>query len=304
MRSATHFLTHPKDFLSSFLKKYGSFLPDPIYLRWQYRLLMGKKLNLSHPRTFNEKLQWLKIHNRKPEMTAMVDKFAVKDYVAEKIGKEYVIQTLGVWYSLEEVEWDSLPNSFVLKTTHGGGGTGVVVVKDKSKVSREETLNKLRWSFEQDGGYVTYREWPYKNVPKRIIAEKYVVDQTTGDLRDYKFYCFDGKPKAMLVASERFTSDHPYFDYFDMEKNHLPFTQGGENNPKTPKLPDQFDKMKELAASLSVGIPHVRVDFYEANGQVFFGELTFYDSSGYAKFEPEEWDGIFGSWIKLWSPII
>lgn len=298
MRSPFYFLSHPKDFLSSFLCKFGRLIPDSTFLKWQYRLMMGKKLNLKNPRTYNEKLQWLKINNRKPEMTAMVDKYAVKEFVEEKIGKEYIIPTLGVWNSLEEVDWDSLPKNFVLKTTHGGGGTGVVVVKDKTKVNRKETLNKLKRSFNKSV-YATCREWPYKYVPRRIIAEEYIVDDTIGDLRDYKFYCFNGEPKVMLVATERFTADHAFFDYFDMDKNHLPFTQGGMNNPNTPELPKNFDTMRELSAKLSDGIPHVRVDLYEANGKIYFGELTFYDSSGYAAFDPEEWDEIFGDWLKI-----
>lgn len=298
MRSPFFFITHPKEFLGSLLKSYGYFVPDSVYLRLQFRLMTGKKLNLKNPRTFNEKLQWLKINNRDPRMTVMVDKFAVKDYVAKAIGKEYIIPTIGVWDSLDKVEWDLLPKSFVLKTTHGGGGTGVVIVKDKSTTSREETIDKLRLSFDKNG-YTAYREWPYKNVPKRIIAEEYVVDNSIGELRDYKFYCFDGEPKVMLIASERFAKGHAYFDYFDMSKKHLPFTQGGENNPVTPNLPSQFEEMRKLAAKLSAGMPHVRVDFYEANERIFFGELTFFDSSGYAAFSPEKWDEIFGEWLKL-----
>ena len=133
----------------------------------------------------------------------------------------------------------------------------------------------------------------------RVIAEQFMIDDTTGDLRDYKYYCFDGEPKMMLIATERFTSVHAYFDYFDMHKNHLKFTQGGENNPITPELPEQFDEMRELAAKLSKGIRHVRVDFYVANGHVYFGELTFFDSCGFAAFDPEEWDTTVGNWIKI-----
>lgn len=269
---------------------------DETYLKLMFYFSMGYKLDLKNPKTFNEKLQRLKLDERKPEYTRMVDKYAVKDYVSSIIGSDYIIPTLAVWDRVEDIDLSVLPDKFVLKTTNGGGSTGVIICTDKKSFNLEEAKRKLSKSLSSNI-YIHSREWPYKNVVPKIIAEEYVVDKSTGDLRDYKYYCFNGEPKAMLVATERFTLGHAYFDYFDMEKNHLPFTQGGKNNPKTPVLPEQFDTMKDLASKLSEGLKHIRVDFYVANGHIYFGELTFFDSSGFAPFEPKEWDTIFGNWI-------
>ena len=249
---------------------------DEVYLKLLYYFRMGRRLNLKNPTTYNEKLQWIKLHDRNPRYTMMVDKFAVKDYVASLIGSEYIIPTLAVWDKTDDIDLSALPDKFVLKTTNGGGGCGVVICTDKKSLDLEAAKRKLAHSLSSNI-YINSREWPYKNVVPRVIAERFMIDDTTGDLRDYKYYCFDGEPKLMLIATERFTSAHAYFDYFDMHKNHLKFTQGGDNNPITPDLPEQFDEMKELAAKLSKGIRHVRVDFYVANGHVYFGELTFFD---------------------------
>lgn len=271
---------------------------DEVYLKLLYYFRMGRRLNLKNPTTFNEKLQWIKLHDRDPRYTMMVDKFEVKDYVASLIGSEYIIPTLAVWDKIEDINLSTLPDKFVLKTTNGGGGCGVVICADKKSLDLEAAKRKLAHSLSSNI-YINSREWPYKNVVPRVIAEQFMIDDTTGDLRDYKYYCFDGEPKMLLIATERFTSAHAYFDYFDMHKNHLKFTQGGENNPITPDLPEQFDEMKELAAKLSKGIRHVRVDFYVANGHVYFGELTFFDSCGFAAFNPKEWDTTIGNWIKI-----
>ena len=262
-----------------------------------FRLKMGYKLNLKNPQTFNEKLQWLKLYNRKPEYTRMVDKSEAKTVAENILGKGYVIPTLGVWDKFEDIDFNSLPDSFVLKTTNGGGGGGIIICRDKSKLNLASAAEQLKSSLKASI-YRNLKEWPYKNVKPRILAEKFMVDES-GELRDYKFYCFNGEPKVFLVASERFSRHRTYFDYFDMEGNHLPLTQGGMNNPVTPALPSTFEEMKQVAKKLSHGLPHVRIDLYNVDGIVYFGEFTFFDSSGFERFTPEEWDNIFGGWLQL-----
>lgn len=278
-------------------------VPDKLYLKLMFRLKMGYWMDFANPKTFNEKLQWLKLYNRRPEYTKMVDKFAVKEYVANLIGEEHIIPTLGVWDRFEDIEFDKLPNQFVLKTTHGGGGGGVVICKDKSLFDVYAAKKKLEKSMKQCI-YQSLREWPYKNVPRRIIAEQYMTDIVSddnpyGDLIDYKFYCFDGEVKVCMIATERYSQTGVCFDYFDKEFNRYPFEQGGPNSKKRIEKPELLDEMLAVAAKLSAGIPHVRVDLYCVDKQVYFGELTMFDSSGFAEFNPVEWNYTFGSWIEL-----
>jgi hypothetical protein len=291
------YFREPKNILIGLLNHCGGILTDKAFLKCQYYLQMGKKLDIDNPQTYNEKLQWLKLYNRKPEYTIMVDKYAVKDYVASKIGEEYVIPTLGVWDRPEDIDWLSLPQQFVLKTTHGGGSTGVVVCRNKNTFDREEAVKKLNRSLKQDI-YKTLREWPYKNVKKRIIAEKYIEDKKTGELADYKFFCFDGEVKALFVGTERGSGDVK-FDYYDSEYNHLDLVQYHPMSDHQLPKPCNFELMKKLASQLSKGIPQIRVDLYECNGRVYFGELTFFHHGGIVPFHPESWDYTFGSWITL-----
>lgn len=280
----------------SLLKHFGRWVPDRAYVKLMYYSKMGCHLNLESPSTFNEKLQWLKLYDRRPEYTTMVDKYAVKKYVASIIGDEYIIPTLGVWDSPDEIDWNCLPNQFVLKTTHGGGNTGVIVCKDKTVFDRTRAIRKLKESLKQDI-YRTLREWPYKNVQRRIIAEEFIQDNN-GDLPDYKFFCFDGKVKALFIGTER-SSGNVKFDYFDADFNHLNIIQSHPMSGKNIPKPENFEEMKEVASKLSNGIPHVRVDLYNVNGKVFFGELTFYHHGGIVPFHPDKWDEIFGSWITI-----
>lgn len=290
-------LCNPRMIAEALLKK-SAFLfhDDKLYLTLLWWCQMGYKIDWEHPRTFCEKLQWLKLYDRKPEYTRMVDKYAVKEYVSGLIGEEHIIPTLGVWDRVEDIEWDLLPAQFVLKTTNGGGGSGVVVCKDKQGLNLAGAIKTLTQSQNQDI-YTNLREWPYKNVPRRIIAEQYMEDDS-GELRDYKFYCFHGVPKVMLLASNRFT-DHN-FNYFDMDFKPLPIVST-EGRPSDARMvrPSCFDEMKVLAAKLSQGFPHIRVDLYCCNEKVYFGELTLYDSSGYDDLNSEEWNRRFGDWITL-----
>lgn len=298
IKKIKNYFSHPNHILLALLIKYGAWIPDSLYLQMVFYLKMKKRLDLKNPQTFSEKLQWLKLYNRRPEYTTMVDKFAVKEYVSKIIGNQYVIPTLGVWDSPEEIDWDTLPEQFVLKTTHGGGNAGVVICKSKKAFDKQNAIERLKKSFKQDIS-TSLREWPYKNVTRRIIAEQYMVDsQNTEDLPDYKFFCFDGEVKALFVGTERGTGDVK-FDYFDAEFNHLDLIQQHPMSGRIIPKPTQFEQMKELASKLSRDIPHVRIDLYEVNGKVFFGEMTFFHHGGVVPFHPEKWDYEFGSWIKL-----
>ena len=273
-------------------------LPDELYLKVKFRQLMGKKLNLKNPQTFSEKLQWLKLYDRRPEYTTMVDKYAVKGYVAKIIGDEYIIPTLGVWDRPEDIDWDSLPNQFVLKCTHDSGG--LVICRDKSKLDKKAATTKLRKTLKQNY-YRKWREWPYKDVPRRIIAEQYIEPAPDlKDLPDYKFFCFDGEVKALFVATDRQKEgEEVKFDFFDADFNRLPFKQGHEHAAVTPRKPKNFEVMKKAAAQLSKGLPHARVDLYEVGDKVLFGEITLFHFSGLVPFRPEEWDKVFGDMLTL-----
>ena len=274
-----------------------NWLPDIIFLKMMYRFSMGKKLNLKDPKTFNEKIQWLKLYDRREAYSEMVDKYLVKFYVEKIIGKEYIIPTYGVWDNFEEIDFDMLPNQFVLKCTHDSGG--LVVCKNKDELNFAEARKKINRCLKTKYFY-SGREWPYKNVKPRIIAEQYMEDCETGELRDYKFFCFNGCVKLLFVASDRQNKDvETKFDFFDAEFNHLDLKNGHPNSVNQIKKPVNFDLMKQLASQLSAGIPHLRVDFYEVNGKVYFGELTFSHWSGMVPFDPPQWDYKLGSYIEL-----
>jgi hypothetical protein len=272
-------------------------LPDKLYLSIQYRANFGKKLNWKAPRTFNEKLQWMKLYDRNPDYCQMVDKYAAKQFAASKIGSEYVVPALaGPWDDFDEIDFDTLPDQFVLKTTHDCGG--VLICKDKKSMDYQAAKNFIQGHLQQNY-YLTCREWPYKNIKPRIFAEEYLSEMDE-DLKDYKFFCFDGVPKLMFIASERQSEvEETKFDFFDMDFNHLPIINGHPNASCMPMKPRNFEQMKALASVLSQGIPHLRVDFYECNGRLYLGELTFSHWGGFVPFEPSEWDEILGSWISL-----
>lgn len=287
--------------LDSFVVHFLPFLPDKLYLSLRYRFRMGHWINWKNPKTFTEKIQWLKIYNRKPEYTQMVDKYAVKDYVAGIIGEEYIIPTLGVWDKPEDIDWDSLSEQFVLKTTHGGGGGGVVICKDKNSFDREKAIEKLNQSLNSDI-YESFREWPYKNVPRRIIAEKYMTNnksKVSSELNDYKFFSFNGKVKFFKVDFGRFVEHHA--NYYSPEGILLDF---GESDfpPKADypvELPENLNDMVSLAERLSSGHPFLRVDFYNVEGRIYFGEITFYPASGMGKWTKEDIDNSIGKMLTL-----
>ena len=269
---------------------------DEFYLKNFYKYKFGKSLNLSNPITYNEKLQWLKLNDRKPIYTIIVDKYEVKKYVASIIGDEYIVPMYGVYDSFDDIDFNKLPNEFVLKCTHDSGG--VIVVKDKTKLNLKSIKKKINKLLKRNF-YYNLREWPYKNIKPRIIIEKYMEDDKFHELRDYKFFCFEGTPKLMFVASNRQGVGDTYFDFFDMDYNHLNIINGHPNAPVLPEKPENFSKMIEFSKKLSKFFFHIRVDFYEINGKLYFGELTLYHWSGMITFEPEKWDKTLGEWIDL-----
>lgn len=279
------------------LKKIYYLLPDSIFLRICYKRKIGKKLNLNNPQSFNEKLQWLKLYDRRPEYQTMVDKRAVKDYVACILGKEHVIQTLGVWESPDDIDFDALPAQFVLKTINGGGGSGVVICKNKETFDKKEAIERLHKSLQVDI-YKLLREWPYKNIKKQIIAEKYMEDEA-GELKDYKFFCFNGTVKCFKIDFDRYIEHHA--NYYNPEGQLLPF--GELLLPPIPdkkiEIPDSLPEMIRYAEMLSKGYPFMRVDFYSVCNHIYFGEITFYPASGFGKFTNDEWDIKIGEWLEL-----
>ena len=271
-----------------------SFIPDVPYLKMVYRIKTGKKLNLDNPKTFNEKLNWLKLHDIHPEYTDLVDKVKVREVIKEKLGEEYLIPLLGVWDSFDEIDFDALPDKFVLKCNHDSGS--VKVITDKSQIDKSE-LKKFFDGRLSINPWCLAREYPYKNVKPKILAEKYMEARDGKGINDYKFYCFNGRPVFFLVATGRFVDKR--FDFFDMDYNHLDFYETYKNADTVPEKPACLDEMKRIAEELCNGMTQVRVDLYELNGQVYFGELTFFDSGGYNRFEPQEWDRKIGDMLDL-----
>ena len=272
-------------------------LPDDKYLEKLYKAHFHKELDLENPVTFNEKLQWLKLYNRKPEYTVMVDKYKVREYIAQTLGEEYLIPLIGVWDDPDEIDFDALPDQFVLKCNHNSG-LGMCICKDKSKLDIPKVKAELRKGLKQDY-YLTGREWPYKDVPRKIICEKYMQDDSkTGELADYKVLCFNGEPRLVEIHRGRFEGVHTQ-DFYnedwvktDIEQPELPLSD------EIMQRPPFVDEMFRLSRILAKNIPHVRVDWYYTGGRLYFGELTFFDGSGFGAFEGSQ-DMEIGSWLKL-----
>ena len=302
IKKGVEYLLHNRaQFCDSIVKNFFGFLPDKLYLSLRYRCQMGHWINWRNLKTFTEKLQWLKVYDYKPEYTQMVDKLAVKDYVAERIGQEYIIPTLCVWDRVEDIDWDSLPDQFVLKTTHGGGGCGVVVCPNKANLDKAMAIKKLQISMHSNAGN-TYREKPYLNVPRKIIAEKFIAvhkpkqNNKVADLPDYKFFCFNGEPKFLYI------SDSPNHElaFLNTDWSKAEFGRS-DYKPLTniPPKPENLDEMLDIARKLSKGKAHVRVDLYNVNKHIYFGELTFYTGAGFIPFTPKEYDKVLGEMLKL-----
>lgn len=290
--------TNPIKILNIIVYQYPKLIKnDKMFLSLRYYLVFGKRINWKKPLSYSEKLQWLKVYNRNPLYTTLVDKHAVKEWVAKKIGNQYIIPTIGIWNNVEDIDFDKLPNQFVLKCTHDSGG--LCICRDKTKLDILKVKANLSTAMNQNYYYYG-REWPYKNVKPQIIAEKYMTDESGIELKDYKFFCFNGNPLYLFVATDRGKmNEEVKFDFYDINFNHLDLKNGHPNSKNVIKKPKGFDKMLELAKTLSTGMPHVRIDFYDIDGNIYFGEYTFYHHSGFMPFEPEEWDYKFGELIKL-----
>ncbi len=298
MLSVKEYIKQPRLLLLSLLHHFGFWIPDKWFLQIMYYLYVGRHLNLNNPQTFSEKLQWLKLYNHRPEYTIMVDKYAVKDYVAGIIGEEYIIPTLGVWDKPEAIDYINLPQKFVLKTAHGGGSCGVLICKDKALLNICMSIHQLRKAWKQDI-YKSFREWPYKNVPKRILAEQYMEGEN-GGLNDYKVLCFSGKARLIEYHANRFGSNHTQ-DFYDTNWNKTSLSQGSLSMVSNFVVDRPFclDKMLELSELLAKGIPMCRIDWYIVSQKLYFGEITFFDASGFEPFDREEDEIMLGSWIDL-----
>ena len=278
---------------------YGKYndMPDAEYLSRKFAAVFGRRLSLEAPKTFNEKLQWLKLYDRKPEYTVMVDKYKARDYISEKIGAGYLIPMLGVWNAPDEIDFDTLPDKFVLKCNHNSG-LGMCICKDKSALNIKNVKKRLKRGLKQDY-YLTGREWPYEDVPRKIIAEQFM-NSDAGGLTDYKVHCFNGAPKLILVCKDRFTSTGLTEDFFTSSWEHLDIRRPTHPNSSAEiAQPEELPEILMLAKQLSEGIPFLRVDFYIIEHKVYFSELTFYPAAGFEKFVPEKWDDILGSWLEL-----
>lgn len=287
-------------FLASILRRVSFlFKNDETYLKLLYLFELHQWPDLKYPKTFNEKLQWLKLHDRQPEYTTMVDKYAVKEYVANIIGEEHIIPTLGVWEHFDDIDFNELPNKFVLKTTHGGGGTAVVICTDKNNFNLKVAKKILEYSLHEDV-FMKWREWPYKNVPRRIIAEKYIETTDKNGLVDYKIHCFNGVPKIILVCKNRFKKRPMDETFFSEKWKKLDLYRPTHENPNIDK-PAQIQEMLNLAKKLSKNIPFVRIDFYIVDNIVYFGEMTFYPASGLSPFYPNKYNQILGQWLDIKS---
>lgn len=297
-------LRYPSRLLAGLWARVGLNVSDEIYLKIRYRLIFGKKLNLVDPKGYNEKINWLKIFNRNSLYPKLVDKVEAKEYVADKIGDAYIISTLGVWDNFNDIDFDKLPNQFVLKSTNGGGGTGVVICKDKSSFDKEKAKERIENSMHFNWKYE--REWVYRDLRPRIIAEEYMYNEDGTDLVDWKIHCFNGEPKVLFYASDRYTPGEKLkFDWYDTDLNHLPVKSKGYENANKVIAPfPEWEQMKEVARKLSKGMPYVRVDLYLINHRIYFGELTFFHDGGAVALDPNEWEKTFGSWIELPEKII
>lgn len=272
-------------------------LSDKTYLKWMYRLKIGKKLDLEQPKGFNEKLQWLKLYDRRSEYNIMADKFLVREYIARQLGREHLIPLLGVWDDPEDIDFDALPDRFVLKCNHNSG-LGMCICKDKSKLDIAKVRGELRKGLQQNY-YLHGREWPYKDIPRKIVCEAFMTDGGE-ELADFKVHNFNGEPKFILVCRDRFKETGLTEDFFSEKWEHLDIKRPGVPNASQPiPEPAELEQMLAFSRKLAEGIPFVRTDFYVIDHKVYFGEITFFPASGMAAFEPESWDDTFGDWLKL-----
>jgi hypothetical protein len=297
MKKITFILLHPSWLIIWLGRRlpWAWFIPDKCFLKIKYFLTFGKKLNLRNPEAFNEKLQWLKLYDRKPEYTHMADKYEVRKYIIEKMGEEYLIPLLGVWNTFDSIDFSKLPNEFVLKCTHDSGS--VIICKDKNAFDINKARKKINSCLNKNY-YLPGREWCYKNIESKIIAEKYMVDESNIELKDYKIHCFNGEPKIIQVDFARFTNHKR--NMYSSSWEYIPFTTEYPTDSCIQiRKPQSLDLMLKIARKLSKNTNYLRVDLYSINEKIYFGELTLYHGSGNEHFFPSEYDKILGGWITL-----
>lgn len=283
--------------IRSIVFELSKMIPDKLYLKIKYKYRFGKKLDFSNTVTFNEKLQWLKIYDRKDIYTRMVDKYEAKEYVSNIIGAQYIVPTIGVYSKIDDINFELLPNKFVIKCTHDSGG--LVIVRDKERLDIDIVKKKINNSLKRNYYYIG-REWPYKNVKPRIIVENYLEENDNKTIQDYKFFCFNGKPEIMYLSEGLEDHRTARMSFYDMNMRKVDCMRSDYRPLEyTPEKPKNFEKMKEFSAILSRGIPHLRVDWYEVDGKLYFGELTFSTCGGMVPFADEKWDKKLGKLIDL-----
>lgn len=302
IKSGLKFVFNP-DYRFKILAAKGKYddMPDDKYLKKLYKATFNKELNLDNPQTFNEKLQWLKLYYHRPDYTMMADKFAVRPYIAEKIGEEHLVPLLGVWDTPEEINFDALPEQFVLKCNHNSG-LGMCICKDKSKLDIQKTVNELKKGLAEDYSLAS-REWQYRDIPRKIICEKYMKDEKQTEktgIINYKVNCFNGEPKYIYVSANVEGKKNDRLSLLTPDWENAPFSHGRYLPfDEIPEKPVNYEKMLEYSKILSENIPYVRVDFYEIGGQLYFSELTFTIASGFTRYKPEGSDELIGSWLTL-----
>ncbi|WP_218669540.1 ATP-grasp fold amidoligase family protein [Marinococcus halophilus] len=277
--------------LKSFLMKISKLFSDKIYLKIKYRQVTGNNLNLKNPKTFNEKIQWLKLYARKNEQISRVDKYKVRAYISETIGSQYLVPLIGVFDNVEDIDWDSFPNKFVLKCTHGSGSN--IVCTNKSELNIKETKKKLK-KWMKSNWYWYGREWPYKSLKPKIICEEYLGE----NIVDYKFMCFHGEPKLIQIHQNRGMNNQT-LDFYNERWEKTNISRETPTDKKEIAKPDNFEEMLSIAKKLSQNEIHVRIDLYEVKGKIYFGEITYFTTSGFAVFGKREYDELLGEWIKL-----
>lgn len=270
---------------------------DEFFLKKKFQITFNRKLNLNNPQSINEKIQWLKLFNRRHEYTKLVDKIKLKDYVKQKLGENFVVPLIAEWSNPEDIDFNNLPDKFVLKCNHNSG-LGMFVCKDKNKINKNNVIRQLKKGMSQNY-YLSGREWPYKNVERKVFCEAFLSDSKSDKLIDYKFYCFNGIVKFLSINNILPETKESAMDFFDRDFNFLDFTWGYKHLEEHPTKPELLDDMINVSEVLSEGIPFVRVDLYCCDNQIYVGEMTFFDGSGFDPIEPKEWDYKIGSLLEL-----
>lgn len=296
MSKIINYIKNPKSILIYLMNKNCFFLlPDKVYLKWKFKLIVGYKLDLKNPKTFSEKLQWLKLNNKNPDYTRMVDKYGAREYIKEKVGEEYLVPLIGVYDNFNDIDFEKLPNQFVIKCTHDSGG--LVICKDKSSFDIKKAKKKIN-KFMKRNYYKVHREWPYKNVKHRIVIEEYIMNKDMSDLMEYNIFCFNGVPKFVsLCYGDK--DKNRFNDFYDSSFNKLETKCIYNSSDNVFEKPKQFNEMKKIAEILSKNIPHLRVDFYLCDDKIYLGELTFYHFAGFTKFTPHKYEILFGSYLNI-----